>query len=151
MPNNRIRDKRRPSLAARLNAQRRSGAAGYHKTNREEVLLFKKRVKNGMDPQAAREGTKITERMMDDILKGKTWASVIVLLAIAAVTMGADGCNSNEYRVICQGINYPLCRDVAYDYPCLCLSDPQGLTVEEAEELRYQPYEIEPSYDNDFE
>jgi hypothetical protein len=143
VPNNRIRDKRQPSLSARLNQQSKARTAGYGKTNADEVRLFKQRVKDGMDPEDARKGTKISARMVGDIMRGRTWASVILLLAIAAVTMGADGCNSNEYRVICQGINYPLCRNVAHDYPCLCLSDPQGLTVEEAEQLRYEPYEVE--------
>ena len=143
MPNDKIRNPRGPSLASRLNQRSRDRTAGFSKTNREEVRLFKQRIANGMDPEAAREGTKISARMVPDILAGRTWASVILLLAIAAVTMGADGCNSNEYRVICQGINYPLCRNVAHDYPCLCLSDPQGLTVEEAEQLRYEPYEVE--------
>jgi len=137
MPGNKLYNPGQPSLAQRLNHASRTRQAGYSKTNREEVLLFKRRIADGMDPEEARKGTKISKRMVPDILAGRTWASVILLVLIATVTMGNSCVAGNDYTVTCQGINYPLCRDVPYDYPCLCLSAPDGVTSQRAQELRY--------------
>lgn len=61
---------------------------------------------------------------------------VLILLAIAFTLLGSKGCNSTNQRVVCQGFNYPLCRDVSWNYPCLCLSSPNGLSAAQAEDLR---------------
>jgi len=60
---------------------------------------------------------------------------IAALLLIAALTLGGN-CGGNDYKVTCQGFNYPMCEDVPYDYPCLCLSGPDELTTAEAGELR---------------
>ncbi len=60
-----------------------------------------------------------------------------LLVLLAAVTMG-NGCPQNKTtHVYCQGFDYPHCSDVDYDYPCLCLSSPEGVTSIEAEGMRY--------------
>lgn len=133
MPNDKIRNPGGPSLASRLNAQSRAGTSGYRKTNEDEVRLFKQRVRDGMDPQAAREGTKITKRMVPDILAGRTWAMVLLLLAIC--TMGSDcdgggrGANGvDEDRRACWSFDYPLCSEVSSTYPCLCVAGASAVT-----------------------
>jgi len=146
MPNNKIYNPGGPSLSQRLNHQSRTRQAGYSKTNREEVLLFKQRVADGMDPEQAREGTKISKRMVPDILAGRTWASVILMIMLMAVTMGnscdlADGGNNRneDDREFCRYVSTPLCEDVPYDYACLCLTGSAAVTSVNDERELYSP------------
>jgi len=63
----------------------------------------------------------------------------IFLLAMATVLMGNRGCggtgNSVPLNPQCHLYYYPLCSEVPSTYPCLCLSGPEGLTVEEERAL----------------
>lgn len=144
MPNDKIRNPRGPSLASRLNHQSRTRTAGYQKTNKDEVRLFKQRLKDGMSPEAARKGTKISERMVGDILAGRTWASVIVLVILAFMLMGNTGCptpNDNQRsnaRAYCWNVDPPLCSEVSITYPCLCLYGPSAVTSEQDERELYR-------------
>jgi len=133
MANNKIYNPGHPSLAQRLNHQSKTRQAGYSKTNKDEVREFKRKVRDGVDVETARKGTRISAKMAKDILAGRTWASVVVLVAIMAVTMGNSCQDSNTY--VCQGVNYPYCADVPVDYPCLCLSAPPG--TQNPDRLRY--------------
>jgi len=125
------------SIARRLNLQRKNGEAGYHKTNRDEVRLFKQRIAAGVEPEVAREGTKITARMVPDILAGRTWASVVLLVFMCLVLMGNSCDTDQRNNAYCQGLNYPYCDDVPFDYECLCLSRPSAVTAQEADGMRY--------------
>jgi len=155
MPNNKIRNQGGPSLASRLNHQSRTREAGYQKTNKDEVRLFKQRLKDGVGPHAAREGTKISERMAGDIVAGRTWASVIVLVFMAMCLMGNScegGGQSNNDRRSCWTYDYPLCSEVPANYPCLCLHGKAAVTSasDELELLNEAPtpdYEYEGGYD----
>ena len=135
MPNDRIRNPGRPSLAARLNAQSRSGEAGNRKTNKVEVQLFKRRIRAGMSKDESRKGLKITKSSADDIVAGRTWSSVLILALMALVLMG-NSCQGDS-TVVCQGLNYPVCSDVPFDYPCLCLSSPEGTSRDKLERMRH--------------
>ena len=146
MPNDKIRNPGGPSLGSRLNHQSRTRQAGYSKTNTDEVRLFKQRLKDGVGFHAAREGTKISERMGKEIVRGRTWASVIVLVMMAAVTMGngcdlaGGGSNQNEDdREFCRYVSTPLCEDVPYDYACLCLTGSAAVTSVNDERELYRP------------
>lgn len=128
---------RKGSIAQRLNADSRSGRNGNRKTNRDEVLLFKQRLADGMTKDEAREGLRISKHSAADIAAGRTWASVILMALVMLVTMGNSCAPNRHTTAVCQGVNYPLCRDVPRDYPCLCLDSPQGVTRLEAEEMRH--------------
>lgn len=158
MQNNKIRNPRGPSLATRLNHQSTTRQAGYSKTNKDEVRLFKQRLKEGAGFHAAREGTRISERMGKEIVAGRTWASVIVLVFLALMTMGNTDCGGghgaqepNERRA-CWTFDYPLCADVPATYPCLCLQGSAAVTSFEDERELIQPtptpgYEYEGGYE----
>lgn len=139
MPNNKIIDPGRPSLASRLNAQIRDGTAGNKKTNKAEVRLFKQRIRDGLDDDAARKDTKISARMAQDIKAGRTWPMVI-LLVLAVCTMG-NSCDSGGDgggdRPYCEYLARPLCRDVTTTYPCLCLYGLEAVTSEADERELY--------------
>ncbi len=71
----------------------------------------------------------------------------LLLLAIAAFTMGAEGCNSNTYhrRNTCVYFHYPPCREVYYSYDCPCISYPNAWdpsTVAEIHTVRMDPEEV---------
>ena len=119
-------------IGKRLNLQSQNGEAGNRKTNADEVRLFKQRIADGLDTAAARAGTKISERMAVDILKGRTWASILLLLALC--TMGSDcdgggrGADVDADRRSCWSFDYPLCSEVPATYPCLCVSGIAAVT-----------------------
>lgn len=127
-------------IGRRLNLQSQNGEAGNRKTNAAEVRVFKQRIADGLDTDAARAGTKISERMAIDILKGRSWASILLLLALC--TMGSDcdgggrGSNVDVDRRSCWSYDYPLCSEVSSTYPCLCVSGVSAVTsIEDEQEL----------------
>lgn len=131
MPNDKIRNPGGPSLATRLNHQSRNHTAGYSKTNEDEVRVFKQKIKDGVGVHAAREGTKISERMGKEIIAGRTWASVVVMIFMAMCLMGnscEQGGKSNNDRRSCWSYDYPLCSEVPSTYPCLCLHSRASVT-----------------------
>ena len=60
---------------------------------------------------------------------------LLLLCALATLGNSCQGKGRDELQV-CQTMDYPFCSEVPVTYPCLCLSGPAGVTLEEAEAMR---------------
>ncbi len=129
----------RPGLGRRLNKQMRDQEAGNRKLSEATVRAFKRRRVAGESIRKAAAATGIKPTTAADIASGKNWSWVILLVLLTFTLLGAKSCPvaGNNYEVNCQGMNYPLCRDVPYDYPCLCLETPDGVSSAQAQALRH--------------
>lgn len=129
------------SIGKMLNMQSRSGSGrvGNRKTNESEVRIFKQRVKDGMSPDEARAGLRISHQTAKDIRAGRTWAWVVLVLLVCL----GNRCPTNDQapndRRACWDYDYPLCSDVPRTYPCLCVQGSSAVTSEADERELYNP------------
>jgi hypothetical protein len=116
--------------------RQRAGKAGNRKHGDGTIRAFRRRIASGEVMARVARDLKISSSTASQIKGGHSYTHVIILILMALGTMG-NACKRNNYNVSCQGLNYPMCRDVPFDYPCLCLEPPDGISRVQAQEMRH--------------